>query len=93
MRENGALDVDSEVDSIQGLYVRTMNKILFNKYLKENEQKNNILPNQLVLPDLEIEDNIVPENGMISLEKAEFTYEPKGEDYSYPSTKEFAEIF
>lgn len=93
LRENDQLDVESEIESMQGLYIRTMNKILFNKYLKESEEKNNFLPNMLVLPELEAEEVPAPEQGMVAMQKADFTYEPKGEDYSYPSTKEFSEIF
>ena len=94
LRENGSLDVEGEVASINVLFKRSMNKILFNKYLSENDGKNDMLPNQLILPELERgEAQEAPEKGMIATEKAEFTYEPKGEDYSYPSSKEFTETF
>jgi len=42
-----------------------MNKILFDKYLKDNNSKTNMLPNQLVLPEIELEDEEAPELGMI----------------------------
>lgn len=70
-----------------------MNKILFDKYLKDNNSKTNMLPNQLVLPEIELDDEEAPDLGMIQTQKVDFTYEPKGENYCYPSTKDFAEVF
>jgi dynein heavy chain len=93
LRENQNLPIESEVEDINQLYSRTMNKILFNKYLEEGGNKSSILPNKLVLPEMNDEVIEPPEYGLIELDRASYTYEPKGEDYSYPSSKDFNEIF
>ena len=47
LREAGDLSVDEEVESLNTLYSRTMNKILFNKYLEDNPE-NNLIPQKLI---------------------------------------------
>jgi dynein heavy chain len=93
LKESPLLNVPEEVDDVTRLYKRTMNKILFNKYLEEGGDKSSILPNRLILPDLHREPEEAPELGMMELNRAAYTYEPKGESYSYPSSKDFTEIF
>jgi dynein heavy chain len=93
LRESAVLDVPSEMKDVTKLYKRTMNKILFNKYLEDGGDKSSILPNRLVLPEVNKEPMEAPEHGMMELNRAAYTYEPKGESYSYPSSKDFTGIF
>ena len=93
LNENPHLSIEAEKKDINALYEKTMNKILFNKYLEEGGDKSSILPNKLILPELTKEPEEVHELGMIELPRASYTYEPKGESYSYPSSKDFSEVF
>ena len=94
LRENAQLPIEAEKADVNKLYCRTMNKILFNKFLEEGGDKSSILPNKLILPDLqEAAPPEVQGLGMIELSRATETYEPKGESYRYPSSKAFSEIF
>jgi dynein heavy chain len=74
------------------LYSRTMNKILFNKYLEDNRD-NNLIPNRLIFNPEETTAPEAPPEGMIYIERVEYNYEPKGSSYSYPSSKDFSEVF
>lgn len=93
LRESTVLEVGREMDDVNNLYKRTMNKILFNKFLEEGGDKSSILPNKLILPELNKDAEISPELGMLEMNRAAYTYEPKGESYSYPSSKDFNEVF
>jgi dynein heavy chain len=92
LKEAGDLSVDVEIDSLNSLYSRTMNKILFNKYLEDNRD-NNLIPNRLIFNPEETTAPEAPPDGMIYIERVEYNYEPKGSSYSYPSSKDFSEVF
>jgi len=92
LRESYDLSIEDEIGSLNSLYARTMNKILFNKYLDDNKD-NNLIPNKLIFNPEQAVPAEAPEEGMIYIERVDFNYEPKGSSYCYPSSKQFSEIF
>ena len=77
-------------------YLRTMNKIIFDRYLEEaNKEEDDLFPIHLNLPPPE-EEKIVPELGMVQLERhkgAKEMWMYNFKEISYEEPKDFTETF
>jgi len=77
-------------------YLRTMNKIIFDKYLEEAiKEEDELFPHKLMLPEKQ-EEKIAPDFGMIPLERTKGAKEIWMYNYkeiNYEEPKDFTEIF